>query len=83
MVSSTTAAATAGVNSGNALAAIVNWSGSLTSSQARKNRINLSRACGEARTRSKVARASSGVPRYASGVADESPIASGGPSASV
>ena len=50
LVSATTAAATAGVNSGKALAAMLNWSGSFTSSQARKNRISLSRAAGEAST---------------------------------
>ena len=81
-VSSTTAAATAGVNSGNTVGAIVNSSGSLTSSQERKKRISLARASGVASTWSTGSATSSALGRSA-GVADDRPTVSGGASASV
>ncbi len=61
LVSSTTAAATWGVNSGNVLAAIVNSSGSFTSSQARKNLRSFERASSVAKTLSIVFCKASGV----------------------
>src|SRR6185503_9215012 len=74
--SSTIAAASAGVNSGNTVGAMVNSVGSRTSSQETKNRSSLARASGVASTLSTVACASPAE-------VNDRPTVSGGASASV
>jgi hypothetical protein len=81
--SSTIAVASAGVNSGNTVGAMVNSVGSRTSSQEMKKRSSFARASGVASTWSTVDCTSPGVARPVPGLADDRPTVSGGASASV